>query len=286
MRETGEAPGISKTIGQGFCDARDAVARVLIRLGATPNRLTILGFVMTCGAGYCLARGADQQVPYFYSGDGPVGWWPAWAALFVFLSGACDMLDGAVARVGGMHTRFGAILDSIVDRLSDMAIFLGCAAFFALRGNLTYALLAMAALCNAVLISYIKARAETVIADCSAGYWLRGERFAALLIGCTTGHMPAVLWQLTVLGFLTVVRRINYARLATTALDRNAALPPRGPDAGWPGHFQPWRHPRGTIQYDIVTGLNIAFIVMAPRIWPTLLPAADYADPLRAWLAG
>ena len=125
-----------------------------------------------------------------------MGWWPALAALFLFAAFACDMLDGAVARVGHLGSRSGAVLDSAVDRFSDMAIYLACALHFALlpQPNVTYQLLAVLALCNGVLISYIKARAENMIEDCTVGYWLRGERCAALLIGCTFGHMPAVLW--------------------------------------------------------------------------------------------
>lgn len=116
------------------------------------------------------------------------------------------MLDGAIARVGNMSSRFGAILDSTLDRFSDMAIFIGCTLHFVLTEevNLTLLVLAIVALCNSVLISYIKARAEEIVADCSVGYWLRGERFAAVLIGCATGHVIAVLWQLGVLNALTV----------------------------------------------------------------------------------
>jgi hypothetical protein len=121
LRASGEAGGVSRAIGSGFASARDSLARLLIGIGATPNRLTVAGFFMTIGAGYCLARGASQQLPYFSTGAGPVGWWPLWAAGFLILASAFDMLDGAVARLGNMSSRFGAILDSVVDRFSDMA---------------------------------------------------------------------------------------------------------------------------------------------------------------------
>lgn len=234
---SGEASGVSRAIGAGFASARDCLARLLIRVGATPDRLTVTGFVMTIGAGYCLARGASQQLPYFSTGAGPVGWWPLWAAGFLILASAFDMLDGAVARLGNMSSRFGAILDSVVDRFSDIAIFLGCALHFAWHGNLTYQLLAMLALCNAVLISYVKARAENIVPDCSAGYWLRGERVAAMLIACLCGHVPAVLWQQATLPVLTVWRRLTYAQQAATALATGRPAPPRGPVSGWRGCF-------------------------------------------------
>lgn len=284
LRESGEAAGASRAIGGGFVAAREAVAATLIRLGATPNRLTVVGLLFTCGAGYCLARGASQQVAYFYSGSGPVGWWPLWAAGLLILAGACDMLDGAVARLGNLSSRFGAFLDSSLDRFSDMAICVGCAAHFAWQGNLTYQALAILSLCNAVLISYLKARAENIIADCSVGYWLRGERFAAMLIACLCGHVPAVLWQQATLPLLTVWRRLAYSYRAMAAVDGGRPLPSSAPWPGWIGRLQLWRHPRGSLPYDLVTGLNIAYIVFAARVWPTLLATGEYADPLARWL--
>lgn len=286
LRESGKAAGLSKAVGGAFVAARDALARALVRIGVTPNHLTLLGFVVTCGAGYCLARGAFQQVPYFYTGSGPVGWWPLLAGGFLVLAGAMDMLDGAVARLGNLRTRFGGILDSSVDRFSDMAIFLGCAWCFMQTGNLTGQLLAVLALCNAFLISYVKARAEAIIEDCSVGYWLRGERIAAVLIGCVSGHVAAVLWQLALLSFFTVLRRLDYARRAAAALDGSRPAPRRGPEAGLLGVLQLWRHPRGSVPYDVVTGLNIAYIIGAPWLWTVLLAQGLYADPLRRWLSG
>ena len=250
LRETGQAAGISRAIGSAFIAARDSLARILLRCGATPNRLTWAGFLMTIGAGYCLARGASQQLPYFYTGTGPVGWWPLGAAGFLILSAACDMLDGAVARLGNLASKYGAILDSSIDRFSDMAIFIGCGLHFARDGNITYQMLAIVALCNAFLISYIKARAEDIIPDCSVGYWLRGERFAAMLIACLCGHLPAVLWQQALLPLLTVLRRLIYSYQAVTALETGRPAPVRGPRTGWLGRFQLWRHPRGSIPYD------------------------------------
>lgn len=284
LRASGEPEGVSLAIGGAFVRSRDRVARVLIRLGATPNRLTFAGFLATCGAGFCLALGAAQQAPYLYTGAGPAGWWPLTAAAFLVLAGACDMLDGAVARLGGLGTKFGAILDSSLDRFSDMAIFIGCMLHFAWRGNLTYELLAIIALCNAFLISYVKARAEEIIPSCAVGYWLRGERFAAMLIACLAGHLPAVLWQQATLPFLTVMRRLTFSRRAVAALEAGAEQPPRGPETGWRGVVQIWRKPRGSIAYDVVTGLNIAYIVVAARLWPVLTATGEWADPLGRWL--
>ena len=288
LAESGEPAGASKSVGSAVAAARDALARRLLALGATPNRITLLGFVFTCAAGYCLGKGASQAAPYFNPAGDPAGWWPLLAALLLILAGACDMLDGAVARVGRRGTRAGAILDSSIDRFSDIAIYLGCFLHFATRAtpNLTYQVLAVIALCNGVLISYIKARAENVIADCSVGYWLRGERFAAVLIGCAVGHVPAVLWQMAVSGFFTVWRRMTYAYAVLQATDAGRPLPPRGPAPGPLGKLQLWRRPRGSVGYDLVTGAHIAYIVFAPCVWPVLRATGPYADPLRYWLGG
>jgi CDP-diacylglycerol--glycerol-3-phosphate 3-phosphatidyltransferase len=288
LRASGDKVGMSKGIGLGFAGARDVVARVLLRLGATPNRLTLAGLGFSCAAGYCLARGASQQVPYFVVGEGPVGWWPAIAGLFLLLAGACDMLDGAVARLGGLGSQAGAVLDSCVDRFSDMAIYLGCLVHFASgeQANVTFQLLAVVTLANAFLISYIKARAENLIADCTVGYWLRGERCAAILIGCAVGHVPTVLWQLAVSGAFTVWRRLTYAYAAIRAQETGGMLPVVGPSPGWRGWLQLWRHPRGSVAYDFVTGAHIAFIIVGPWIWPFLLAVGAHADPFARWLAG
>jgi len=288
LRESGEHSGASKSIGSAIAAARNGVARWLIRVGATPNRITIAGFLFTCGAGYCLARGASQQVPWFAVDDGPVGWWPSLALLFLLLAGACDMLDGAVARLGGRMSRAGAVLDSSVDRFSDIAVFAGCFMHYALSSspNLTYQVLSLVVLCNALLTSYVKARAENIIENCTVGYWQRGERFAAVVIGCACGHVPAVLWQLSIGCLLTVWRRVSYAYTAVHASEVGRPDPPRGPSAGVLGRLQLWRHPRGSIPYDVVTGANIAYIVFAPWIWPALLGVGVLADPLRDWLGG
>jgi phosphatidylglycerophosphate synthase len=284
LRETGEKSGASLSIGSGVAAARDSLARGLVFAGFTPNRITVVGFLVTCVAGYCLVRGASHQVPYFYNGVGPESWWPTWAAGLLLLAGACDMLDGAIARVGRMRTRFGAILDSTLDRFGDMAIFLGCGLHFALIGNLTLQIVAVVALCNAFLISYVKARAEEIIPDCSVGYWLRGERFVAVLLGCATGHVIAVLWALAVLNIFTVWRRIDYARRAVDCLEKGLPQPVQGPTPGFWGRLQLWRHPRGSIPYDVVTGTSIAYVFVAPWFFPVLAGQGAYADPLRAWL--
>ena len=159
--------------------------------------LTLAGFLATCGAGACFALGAGHAAPWeTIPANVPVSRWPLLAAAFIFLAAAFDMLDGALARVGGLSTRFGAFFDSTIDRCSDAALFVGCAVYFARVGNVTFVFLSMMTLVLALLTSYIKARAECQVEDCSAGYWQRGERIGGLLIATTAGHVPAALFLL------------------------------------------------------------------------------------------
>ncbi len=278
-RSEGHRRGVSLAIGRGFAAARDAVARGLIAAGVTPNLLTLAGFLATCGAAVALLLGgsgsptaprAAGQPPYLL-----------WAAAGLVLAGAFDMLDGAVARLGGLSTPLGAVLDSCVDRFSDLVIYLALIGHFVIRGNATYAVLAAAALSNAFLISYVKARSECLIRSCAVGYWMRGERSAALLIAVVAGGVPAVLWQQAILPALTVLRRLVWTWQCLTAAAAGRPTPENRPPPGWRGLARPWRYPRGSIPYDLVTGVNIAFIVFGGAVSPFFGPDAD---PLRAWL--
>lgn len=275
----GHRPGTSRAIGQAFCTSRDFIARGLVAIGVKPNTLTIAGFFATCGTAACFFLGGShtnamvetsQTQPYLL-----------YAAGFLILASAFDMLDGAVARIGNLATSFGAFLDSVVDRLSDAVVYIALVGHFLLIGNLTYAVLAAVALMNALLISYTKARSENIIPNCGVGYWLRGERSAAILIAAFAGAVPAVLWQQAILPGFTVLRRIVWTRRVLAAKDASKPLPEPGTPTG-PGRFlKPWRFPRGSLPYDLVTGTNIAFIIAAQHLHPFFGPASD---PLRAIL--
>ncbi len=254
---------IGRAIGFGFAAARDFIARGLVRIGISPNALTLTGMVLTLAAGVCYALGA---------GSGRHAWdlavRPAAPSAYLLLAGgllilssACDMLDGAVSRLGGRSTRFGAFLDSTLDRFSDFAVYAGIATYYAWQSpaNLTLVLLSMVAFFNAFMISYARARAEDLIESCSVGYWQRGERAAAVLIATFAHNVPALIVQQAVLPMLTVVRRINHTRAVL-----KGTSPITDPAAG-PMHLKLrlWRWPRATVPYDLITGLNIAWLIFA-----------------------
>jgi len=253
----------SRLFGNNISRAREIVARGLIRLHIGANTLTMLGLLFTLVGGFFLALGAGDTIGSRHI-DGH-SWYGFWAGIFLILACACDMLDGAVARNLNRMTRVGAFLDSCVDRISDGVIFIGILIYYlqhpdAEHGQLL-AILSVIALVNALLISYTKARAENFIENCGVGYWQRGERQAAILIGLFSGQIATVVVMLSVLTVPTVLRRMIFAlRQIHRKENHLPLLEPRGKLQGIM-KLALWRYPRGTLPYDIVTAVNIAIIL-------------------------
>lgn len=260
-----------KAIALGFIAWRDAWARLLIFLGVTPNMLTLIGMGITAGAGVCYAIGAGSGFGWSLGVGEPNSAWLLVAAVCMFFASACDMLDGAVARIGNKKTTFGAFLDSTLDRCSDFAVFAGIAVYYATPGhaNVTFCLLAMLAFFNSYMISYARARAEDLIDHCTVGYWQRGERSAAILIGTCAYNIPAMLIQQGILTLFTWLRRVAYTQ--SILAGRTPIEDPR--KGTWHLRLRLWRWPRMTWAYDLVTGINIAWLIFAPVTeW---MPVAD-----------
>ena len=268
---------IGRAVGAGFATARDCLARGLIRLHVTPNALTLTGMLLTLAAGACYAAGAGTERfawDLAVRAGGPGAYLLLAACLLVGAS-ACDMLDGAVARLGGAGTRFGAFLDSTLDRFSDFAVYAGIALYYAWQqpANLTFVLLSMVAFFNAFMISYARARAEDIIDSCTVGYWQRGERSAAILIASFAHNVPALILQQAISPMFTVLRRVAYTHAVLAG--RSPVLDPR--KGSWHVKLRLWRWPRMTVPYDVITGLNIAWLIFAP---------VGSIDPLRRLLCG
>jgi CDP-diacylglycerol--glycerol-3-phosphate 3-phosphatidyltransferase len=263
---------IGKAVGAAFVLARDAVARVLLRLRVHPHALTLTGMVITAGAGVCYAIGASAPPAWSFDARAAGNVYLPLAGALLVLASACDMLDGAVARLGKLSTRFGAFLDSTLDRYSDFAVFAGIAVNYACQptANVTFAFLAMLAFFNAFMISYTRARAEDLIPKCTVGYWQRGERSAAILIATFAYNIPALVLQQALLPMLTALRRVLYTK---NVID--GKTPVEDPRAGgvWL-KVRLWRYPRMTWAYDLVTAANIAWLLLA-RIEPV--------DVFRIW---
>src|SRR5438270_3318366 len=146
-----------------------------------------------------------------------------WAGLILIVANLFDMLDGQVARLTNQVTLFGGFLDSTLDRVSDMAAFVGLMLFYArdteFHSTLNV-LLAALAMVGSVLVSYASARAESLIPKCDVGFLRRPERVVLLIIGALSTHpssdslfanrMPAVLWILAVGSFWTFAHRVYH----------------------------------------------------------------------------
>ena len=250
---------IGQAIGQGMDRARQAVARALLTLHITPNVLTLIGMALTGAAGVFFALGTAGEPLLLLAAVG-----------LVIGAGACDILDGAVARAGGLATPFGAFLDSTMDRFSDFAVFAGISIGFAARGNLTFALLAQVGFFNAFMISYTRARAEDLIDACRVGFWQRGERLVAVLIASLAMNMPALVVQQALLPLMTALRRIFWTK-AVLEGRRPVADPRQG--STWQ-KLRIWSWPRMTPGYDVSCAVMIAWLIFA-RFEPV--------DLLRRW---
>jgi phosphatidylglycerophosphate synthase len=159
------------------------------RIAIHPNILTIGGFVISAIAAVVI----------------PLS--PRVGGVLILLGGICDMFDGVLARVNGRCTRFGAFLDSLFDRYSDAFIFLSIAWYLAGKGDHTGAFLSIGTMVGALMVSYARARAESLGINSQVGLMERSERILLLILGLLTGWLVPVLWILFVLTHFTVVQR-------------------------------------------------------------------------------
>jgi CDP-diacylglycerol--glycerol-3-phosphate 3-phosphatidyltransferase len=181
-----------RTLGQRV---NSVPARLLAKLGIAPNVITTIGLVLSIVVAWVLATG------HFFLGG-----------FLVLFSGAFDMLDGAVARLTGKTSRFGGVLDSTFDRVSEGALLLGLLAYYADRGDQQEILLIGAALLGSLMTSYVRARAEAAGLKCEVGVFTRPERVILLAIGLIADQMLVILWILAVLSNLIALQRLLHVR--------------------------------------------------------------------------
>lgn len=185
---------ISSKIGQGAQILLQAIVGALTFFRIKPNHLTFLGFVMSILTAYAFSQGRF-----------------ALAGVILIVAGLFDMVDGMVARTLNAVTAFGAFFDSIMDRYSDLIMYLGLVIWYGQEGRLTYVVLVGVVMMGSVLTSYARARAECLIPQCKVGFLERPERIVLLIIG-SFYFMEPVLWVIAVLSNWTVVHRILYTR--------------------------------------------------------------------------
>lgn len=175
----------------------EPTARLLVKRGVTPNNVTVIGSLGTIAV----------ALIFFTSGN--FFWGTMVMLLFIF----SDLVDGTMARLGGLTTRWGAFLDSTLDRLVD-AFLIGSVTYFLYTEGDSLQVVAWFALAGGFLVSYVKARAEASGFTCEGGFAERTERTIILLV--STGFaglgLPYILavgiWTLGIASFITVAHRI------------------------------------------------------------------------------
>ncbi|PKO21359.1 MAG: CDP-alcohol phosphatidyltransferase family protein [Chloroflexi bacterium HGW-Chloroflexi-1] len=169
----------------------EPLARFLGRLGLTPNAITVLGFLLTAAVAVVLATGQTQLA----------------GGLLILTLGA-DAIDGALARMMNAVSRFGAFLDSTLDRWTEVFLFGALIWRFLQTDQDTGVMLAAAAMATSLLVSYTRARAEGVGLTCKAGLLTRFERLVIFIAGLIFNQIIWALWIITLLAGITAIQRI------------------------------------------------------------------------------
>jgi CDP-diacylglycerol--glycerol-3-phosphate 3-phosphatidyltransferase len=177
----------------------DPAVHVLGRLGVHPNTVTIVGLVLQIGVGALFALGRVQ-----------------WGGGLLLVIAPIDALDGAVARTVGKGSPFGAFLDSTADRLSDAVLILGLAAHCLRQGAQLEVGLFLVALVAALMVSYSRARAESLGLSCKVGLLTRMERVFLIAVLSALGLTTVLAWALAVLSVFTFLQRVVHVHAVSS----------------------------------------------------------------------
>src|SRR5690349_25179603 len=193
-----------------------AIVHGLALTRVSPIVLTFIGLVINAVAAvlFGLANPHNHARLFLYAGAVIIG------------AGIFDMVDGRVARATGQVTTFGAFFDSVIDRYSDVALFFGLLVYYARANHFFYLVLVAFVMVSSVMVSYTRARAESLIGSCKVGFMERPERIVLVIIGALFARwhaMAPVLWVLAVLSTITIIHRIAYTYQQTRILDAKAA---------------------------------------------------------------
>src|ERR1700735_2085814 len=176
-----------KKLQLGIYKIINPLVRLLIRAGLTPNMVTTIGLVLNIGVAIIFISGAEEgrRGDLRYVG---------WAGALILFAGLFDMLDGQVARLGNMKSVFGALYDSVLDRYSELIMFLGICYYLVGHHYFLSSIFAFIALIGSMMVSYVRARAEGLGIECKGGLMQRPERvvtigLCAVLCGITSRYI-------------------------------------------------------------------------------------------------
>ncbi len=187
---------IPERLQRAFLGALAPLVRLLTRRGVSPNLLTLAGVLIT---GFAAAAFLLQL--------------PRAGGLLVLLGGLCDAIDGSLARHAGRATRFGALLDSSVDRYSEFLMLFGIGGFFFLSRDTLSAAATFLALCGSFMVSYTRARAESLGLAAKVGVMQRPERIVFLGVGALIHPvaLSVAVWLVAVFANITALQRLRFA---------------------------------------------------------------------------
>jgi CDP-diacylglycerol--glycerol-3-phosphate 3-phosphatidyltransferase len=200
-----EVFSIEMYLRRTFKGVLDTVARFVNKLGILPNTITILGLIgTTCGA-VLLAFGEIT-----------------WGGIIILITGPIDALDGSMARLRGEATEFGAFVDSVTDRYSELVILAGLLAYFLSKNDQLSSGVVFLAAAGSVMVSYVKARAESLGFTAKVGILSRVERYL-VLAPALVFNIPVIgLWIIAIFANYTALQRITTVR--KQAYEQNKAL--------------------------------------------------------------
>jgi phosphatidylglycerophosphate synthase len=169
------------------------IIRTAVALHIHPNVLTFVGVLINVAAACALGVGRFTT-----------------AGIIMIVANIFDFIDGKVAQETQLVSKFGGFWDSVIDRFSDIALFIGLIYLYSELGRTDYVMITALAMLFSIMTSYARARAESLIPKCKVGFMERPERIVLFMIGAFTNRMAAVMWVILVLSVVTVADRIFY----------------------------------------------------------------------------
>jgi CDP-diacylglycerol--glycerol-3-phosphate 3-phosphatidyltransferase len=255
-------------VGRLFLFPLRAIIAACVALRIHPNILTFVGVIITSWAAVHLAT--DRFVT---------------GGLIMLVASMFDFIDGKVAHETGLMSKFGAVWDSVIDRFSDILLFIGLIYLYSSLGRTDYVMVASFAMMFALMTSYTRARAESLIAKCKVGFMERPERMVLFMIGAFTNRMAAVMWVILVLSVFSVADRVILTYRVLEKKTERPSVVDRSPlpvRMLWNAFF--WTFERATWQYDLMVIAILSFVWLTPPNW--IKDPVAYGNGPIGWLLG
>ena len=203
---------IPESLQNGFVNLLTPLIKILARWGINPNSFTLAGLIITSMAAVAFIMGHLRL-----------------GGFLILLGGLCDTIDGSLARFANKATHFGAMFDSAVDRYSEFVMFFGMVVYFVMSKDYPTSVVAFFALCGSIMVSYSRARAESLGFDSRVGIMQRPERIVFLGLGALIhpGALKFAIWLVAILANFTALQRIRHAhKQSETKFDRKPITEP------------------------------------------------------------